>query len=72
MLIAARGRDIVHLGLILNIIELTLKATGQSARYKRTQFLAPKSNRDPRLASHEYSRRRINATYTCNTHLVLP
>ena len=72
MLIAARGRDIVHLGLILNIIELTLKATGQSVRYKSLKFLVQKSNRDLRLASHEYSLRRINATYICNTHLVLP
>ena len=50
MLIITRDRDMVHLVLALNIIELTLKATGQSARYKKTQFLPQKSNRDLRLA----------------------
>ena len=39
MLIAVRGRDIVHLKLILNLIELILKVISQSARYKKIQFL---------------------------------
>ena len=72
MLTATRGRDIVNLGLILNLIELTLKAIGQSARYRKTQFSPQRSNKDLRLASHEYSPKKMNATCICNFHLVLP